>query len=47
MLKVGHNRGTKRDKRRQSMGKTNQKIPEPVKIYSAPDAINGEMRLSR
>lgn len=25
------------------MGKTNQKIPEPVKIYSAPDAINGEM----
>lgn len=25
------------------MGKTYQKVPEPVKIYSAPDAISGEM----
>lgn len=25
------------------MSKTNQKVPEPVKIYSAPDAISGEM----
>lgn len=25
------------------MRKTNQKVSEPVKIYSAPDAISGEM----